>query len=75
MGYVAWLLLLNYLLNEFTIFESKTNYWINISLLHKKWIFEYETNIFEWKNIYISMKLQGIENIDQEISNENRTTE
>lgn len=44
-------------------------------MLHKNWIFGYETNIFKWKNIYISMKLQGIENIDQEISNENRTTE
>ena len=33
--------------NELIIIESKTYYWINMSLLHKNQIIEYKINIFE----------------------------
>ena len=35
--------------NELIIIESRTYYWIIISLLHKHPVIEYEIEIFEWK--------------------------
>ena len=35
-------------LNELTIIESKTSYWINMLLLHKHSAIGYKTEITEW---------------------------
>ena len=48
-------------LNILIIFESKTNYGINISLLYKHWAFGYKVIIFEWKKSYSNKTAEGIE--------------
>ena len=58
---------------NFIIFESKTNYWINISLLQEHWAFRYKIYIFEWKKSYLNETAKGIEHKIQEKSKENRT--
>lgn len=59
-------------LNELIIFETKTNHWINISLLYKHWALGYKFFIWMKKN-YLIETAKGIEHKNKEILKENRT--